>query len=34
LFTDFSTVSTVYIIKNLFKQEQQTLEQTLPQDKK
>lgn len=29
LFTDFSTVSTVYIIKNLFKGEQQLLEETL-----
>jgi len=34
LFTDFSTVSTVYVIRNLFKQEQQALEQTLPTDKK
>ena len=29
LFTDFSTVSTVYVIRNLLKQEQQTLESTL-----
>ena len=29
LFTNFSTVSTVYIIKNLLKAEQQTLEETL-----
>lgn len=34
LFTDFSTVSTVYIISNLLKNEQQSLEQTLPKDKK
>ncbi len=34
LFTDFSTVSTVYIISNLLKNEQQELEQTLPKDKK
>jgi rod shape-determining protein MreC len=29
LFTDFSTVSTVYVIRNLLKQEQQILESTL-----
>jgi rod shape-determining protein MreC len=29
LFTDFSTVSTVYIIKNLFKGEQELIEETL-----
>jgi rod shape-determining protein MreC len=29
LFTDFSTVSTVYVIKNLLKQEQQDLEATI-----
>lgn len=29
LFTDFSTVSTVYVIKNLMKQEQQDLEATI-----
>ncbi|MCE2786566.1 MAG: rod shape-determining protein MreC [Bacteroidota bacterium] len=29
LFTDFSMVSTVYVIRNLLKQEQQTLESTL-----
>ncbi|MCC7533520.1 MAG: rod shape-determining protein MreC [Bacteroidia bacterium] len=34
LFTDFSTVHSVYIIKNLFKQEQQELEQLIPVDKK
>jgi rod shape-determining protein MreC len=34
LYTDFSTVSTVYVIRNLLKQEQQALEQTLPTDKK
>lgn len=34
LYTDFGTVSTVYVIRNLFKQEQQALEQTLPQDDK
>jgi rod shape-determining protein MreC len=27
--TDFSTLSTVYVIRNLFKEEQQTLESTL-----
>lgn len=29
LFTDFSTVSTVYVIRNLFKEEQQQLEGTI-----
>lgn len=33
LYTDFSTVSTVYVTRNLMKEEQEKLEATLPQEK-